>query len=77
MVNKLIVLPEFQKKGIGKKLLQEIETYFAEAQKFTLQTGANSESNIRLYTKSGYQIIGRSIFEGGVEAVVLEKTVTA
>ncbi len=75
MVNKLIVLPQFQKRGIGKKLLREIETYFPGIKKFKLQTGAFSELNIKLYTQTGYQIIGRSMFEGGVEAVVMEKTV--
>jgi ribosomal protein S18 acetylase RimI-like enzyme len=76
-VNKLVVLPEFQKKGIGQQLLNEVESYFPEIQKFTLQTGAYSESNIRLYTKIGYQIVGRSMFAGGVEAVVLEKIKSA
>jgi ribosomal protein S18 acetylase RimI-like enzyme len=72
-VNKLVVLPEFQRQGIGEKLLREIENYFQDAEKFTLGTGANSESNIRLYQKVGYQIVGRSTFEGGVEAVMMEK----
>ena len=75
MVNKLVVLPEFQKRGIGKKLLLEIETYFTDVDKFKLQTGAFSKTNIGLYTKTGYQIVGRSMFEGGVEAVVMEKVV--
>lgn len=74
-VNKLVVLPEFQKKGIGKKLLQSIESYFSGIKKFKLQTGALSESNIGLYVQTGYQIVGRSMFEGGVEAVVMEKIV--
>jgi ribosomal protein S18 acetylase RimI-like enzyme len=73
-VNKLIVLPEFQRRGIGEKLLREIEVYFPNAEKFTLATGAYSESNIRLYQKVGYKIVGRTTFEGGVEAVMLEKT---
>jgi len=74
-VNKLVVLPKFQKKGIGKNLLQEIENYFTGIEKFILQTGALSESNIGLYIKAGYQITARSMFEGGVEAVVMEKVV--
>ena len=73
-VNKLIVLPEYQKRGIGEKLLREIEKHFPEAKKFTLGTGANSDSNIRLYQKVGYQIVGKITFEGGIEAVVMEKT---
>lgn len=72
-VNKLVVLPEFQKRGIGEKLLREIEIYFTKVEKFTLATGAKSESNIRLYEKVGYKVIGKEIFHDGVEAVVMEK----
>lgn len=73
-LNKLIVLPDYQKRGIGEKLLREIETYFSEAGKFTLGTGANSESNIRLYQKVGYKIVSTTTFDGGIEAVMMEKT---
>jgi ribosomal protein S18 acetylase RimI-like enzyme len=73
-VNKLVVLPEFQKRGIGEKLLRKIENHCPEAKKFTLATGANSESNIRLYQKVGYQIVSTTTFDGGIEAVMMEKT---
>jgi ribosomal protein S18 acetylase RimI-like enzyme len=72
-VNKLVVLPEYQRQGIGEKLLREIETYFPNAEKFTLATGAKSESNIRLYKKVGYEIIGYETFHGGIEAVMMVK----
>lgn len=72
-VNKLVVLPEFQKRGIGKMLLLEIEKYFPGTKKFTLATGSKSESNIRLYEKAGYKIIRTETFHDGVEAVVMEK----
>jgi ribosomal protein S18 acetylase RimI-like enzyme len=74
-VNKLVVLPEFQRQGIGEKLLREIETYFPDAEKFTLGTGAYSESNIRLYEKVGYKIIGHETFHDGIEAVLMEKSI--
>lgn len=74
-LNKLIVLPEYQRRGLGEKLLREIEKHFPEAKKFTLGTGANSESNIRLYQKVGYQIVGNTTFEDGVEAVMMEKAI--
>jgi len=73
LVNKLVVLPEYQRQGIGEKLLHEIENYFPEAEKFTLATGAKSQSNIRLYEKVGYKIIGYETFHDGVEAVMMEK----
>ena len=75
-VNKLVVLPEFQKRGIGEKLLRKIENHFPEAKKFSLATGAKSESNIRLYQKAGYKIIRTETFHDGVEAVVMEKKST-
>lgn len=72
-VNKLVVLPAFQRQGIGGKLLREIENYFPKADKFTLATGARSQSNIRLYEKVGYKTIRKETFHDGVEAVVMEK----
>jgi ribosomal protein S18 acetylase RimI-like enzyme len=72
-INKLVVLPEFQRQGIGEKLLREIETYFPDAEKFNLATGAKSLSNIRLYEKVGYQIIRYETFHDGVEAVMMER----
>jgi ribosomal protein S18 acetylase RimI-like enzyme len=72
-VNKLVVLPAFQRQGIGEKLLREIENYFPNAKKFTLATGAKSQSNIRLYEKVGYKIDRKETFHDGVEAVVMEK----
>lgn len=72
-LNKLIVSPLYQRKGIGEKLLREIEKYFPEAERFILATGLYSESNIRLYTKVGYEIVGYETFHDGVEAVLMEK----
>jgi ribosomal protein S18 acetylase RimI-like enzyme len=72
-INKLVVLPEYQRQGIGEKLLREIENYFPEAEKFNLATGARSQSNIRLYEKVGYKTVRKETFHDGVEAVVMEK----
>ncbi|HOO85355.1 MAG TPA: GNAT family N-acetyltransferase [Prolixibacteraceae bacterium] len=72
-VNKLIVLPEYQRKGIGKSLLFNIETFFPRAKKFILATGSNSKSNIKLYEKIGYKIVSKENFSDGVEAVIMEK----
>lgn len=72
-LNKLIVLPEYQRQGIGEKLLREIEIYFPDVERFVLETGAYSESNIRLYQKVGYKIIGKTTFDAGIEAVIMEK----
>lgn len=72
-LNKLVVLPEYQRKGIGEKLLGKIETYFSNIGKYTLATGAKSISNIRLYEKGGYKIVSKENFSDGIEAVIMEK----
>ena len=56
-VGRLIVHPRHQRSGIGRALLQAIETFFAEAERFELFTGEQSEGNIRLYTALGYRIL--------------------
>ena len=75
-INKLVMLPEYQGLGYGKKLLLEIEKYFPKAAKFALETGAKSVNNIALYKKVGYKIINRGVFHDGVDAVIMEKVPT-
>ncbi|MBN2610283.1 MAG: GNAT family N-acetyltransferase [Bacteroidales bacterium] len=74
-VNKLMVHPLFQKRGIGKALLLEIEKYFTESEKFLLGTGAKSTNNIRLYESAGYRILKYDKFHDGVDAVFMEKVI--
>ena len=51
---KLMVYPSHQKKGYGKKLLQEIEKFYLN-RRFELYTSTRSIDNIRLYEKMGYK----------------------
>ena len=53
-VGKLMVHPDQQKKGYGKKLLREIERYYPN-KRFELFTSTRSIDNIRLYEKMGYK----------------------
>jgi ribosomal protein S18 acetylase RimI-like enzyme len=52
-IGKLIVDPECQGRGIGTRLMREIEVRFA-GMVFVLFTGHKSERNLRLYRKLGY-----------------------
>lgn len=54
-IGRLIVSPEFQNKGIGRKLLMEAEKHFPAAKEFILFTGSQSTKNIRLYESIGYK----------------------
>lgn len=72
-VNKLMVHPEYQCRGIGKSLLLEIEKYFPEVKKFKLATSTKSYGNIRLYESTGYVTVKIEKMHDGVEGVFMEK----
>jgi ribosomal protein S18 acetylase RimI-like enzyme len=52
-ISKLMVLPGYQNRGIGKRLLKAIEDEFPN-KRYWLITGHKSEKNLRLYEKHGY-----------------------
>ena len=56
-VTRLIVAPEYQNRGIGKKLLTAIEAEFPETSQYHLFTGHKSTRNIKFYESAGYKII--------------------
>jgi ribosomal-protein-alanine acetyltransferase len=55
------VSPHFQRKGIGLKLLQAIESIFAEKDVKTchLEVREDNTEALRLYEKAGYEQIGK------------------
>jgi ribosomal protein S18 acetylase RimI-like enzyme len=53
-IGKLMVHPDFQNRGIGKKLMKEIEQLFADC-RYELFTGSKSTKNISFYEKLGYK----------------------
>ena len=54
-IGRLIVAPEFQNKGIGRKLMTQIENEFSGTKEYILCTGYRSIRNIKLYESLGYQ----------------------
>jgi ribosomal protein S18 acetylase RimI-like enzyme len=52
-IGRLIVRPDHQNQGIGKRLMGEIESRF-KVNRFELFTGSRSVKNIFLYHKLGY-----------------------
>ena len=74
-VERLIVHPEFQNKGIGKKLLGSVESIFLSARRFELFTGEMSAKNLALYGSMGYREFKREPLSGRVRLVYMEKVV--
>jgi len=74
-VERLVVHPDYQRRGIGTALLNMIETCFPAASRFELFTGHKSENNIRLYERVGYRAVRQERVNDKVTLVVMEKTV--
>jgi ribosomal protein S18 acetylase RimI-like enzyme len=73
-IGRLIVHPNHQGKGIGSKLLSEIESYYPQTTRFELFTGTKSEKNLKLYEKSGYHRFKEVEVSEGITFAFLEKT---
>jgi tRNA (guanine37-N1)-methyltransferase len=73
-IGRLMVAPDWQRKGIAAKLLQVAEkTAPAEVTTYELFTGAASERNLQIYRNAGYREIKRERQTEKVELVVMAK----
>ena len=71
------VLPAFRRRGIGEKLLDEIENIFKQKKVKTsaLEVREDNVAAIGLYRKSGYDAIGRlKNYYGTAHGLYLSKT---
>ena len=71
-IGKLMVHPKMQRKGIGTKLLLEIEREYPN-QRYELFTSTKSISNIRLYERLGYKIFKEETVSQELQFVYLQK----
>jgi ribosomal protein S18 acetylase RimI-like enzyme len=74
-IGRLIVHPDFQNRGIGTRLMNEIEKVFGTCQRFELFTGARSQRNLYLYQKLGYEIFKTANITDQTTTVYLEKKI--
>ena len=72
-IGRLIVHPDFQRRGIGTRLMHHIEMAFRTCKRYELFTGDKSEGNIHLYQKLGYRIFKREKLSDSVTLVYMEK----
>lgn len=54
-VNKVIVDPDYQNRGIGSSLVAALEKALDDVKRFELFTGYKDEKNLHLYGKLGYR----------------------
>lgn len=72
-IEKLIVHPSFQNRGIGSLLLFEVEKLFSGAGRFELFTGSISKKNLSLYSKRGYREFKKKHLTGNITFIYMEK----
>lgn len=71
-IGKLMVHPDFQKRGIGSLLLSEIEKQYPDF-RYELFTSTRSIGNIKLYQKLGYRIFKEEAVSEELKFVYMEK----
>ncbi|HEX9061145.1 MAG TPA: GNAT family N-acetyltransferase, partial [Clostridia bacterium] len=71
-IGRLIVHPDYQNRGIGKKLLQSIEKCY-KGLRYELFTGHKSEKNLSFYEKLGYKRFRTEPVNDKLQLVYLEK----
>ncbi len=72
-VGRLSVHPDYQNRGIGRALLEEVERRQSDAKRFTLFTGSKSLKNIGLYKRLGYRTERREPVAEGVNLLYMAK----
>ena len=72
-VRRMIVHPYFRGRGIGRRLLKEIENAFPDVKRFEAKTGHQSKRNLFQLTQSGYKAFRTEPFTPHVNWVYLQK----
>ncbi len=71
-IGKLMVHPDYQKKGYGTRLILSIEKLFP-GKRYELFTSTRSLENIRLYERMGYSSFDTRKVDDEIEFVYLER----
>jgi GNAT superfamily N-acetyltransferase len=72
-IGRLMVHPDSQNRGIGGKIMSDIEGWFPEVNRFELFTGDKDHKNINFYSKIGYKQFKEESLEDNVKFIYFEK----
>ena len=72
LIGKLMVHPDYRRRGLGSKLLEEIAQKFPE-QRCELFTSTRSKDNILLYQRRGYRQFKTETVDEKLQFVYMEK----
>jgi ech hydrogenase subunit C len=72
-ISRVVVHPFFRHRGIGHRLLDEVEHLFAGCIRFEVFTGAQSKLNIAQFTKRGYETFKTEVFSPAVTWVYMRR----
>ncbi len=72
-LSRMIVHPYFRRRGIGRRLLDEIELAFPQVRRFEAFTGHQSKRNLYQLTQRGYQAFKTEAFTPAINWVFLQK----
>jgi ribosomal protein S18 acetylase RimI-like enzyme len=73
-VERLIVQPEYRRRGIGAALLLQLEYANPTVERLELFTGHKSVQNIRLYERVGYKMFRHEVVNEKLTMIFLKKT---
>jgi ribosomal protein S18 acetylase RimI-like enzyme len=72
-IERLVVHPAHQGRGLGKALITAVESKFMQADRFELFTGHKSQANMRFYEHLGFKSFKSQSITPGLTLVFLEK----
>jgi ribosomal protein S18 acetylase RimI-like enzyme len=71
-IGKLMVHPDYRRRGLGTRLMTEIENCFPKT-RYELFTASKSVNNIRLYQNMGYEIFNQKRINEELVFIYMQK----